>query len=108
MEREGSNSRLICVHPCLSVVGLSFYFSAAVSIIVKLLTLDNMAEPTNIYEAERRAKLQKLRELGIDPYGGRVENVRSLREIKDSFKPEMGHEGGPIVKGAGRVMLKRS
>lgn len=85
----------------------SFYFSAAVSIIVKLLLLDNMAEHANIYEAERRAKLQKLRELGIDPYGQHVENVRPLKEIKDSFKTEFGHDGGPIVKGAGRVMLKR-
>jgi lysyl-tRNA synthetase class 2 len=67
-----------------------------------------MAEEShNIYEAERRAKLQKLRELGVDPFGNRVENLRPLREIKDSFKPEYGHDGGPVVKGAGRVMFKR-
>ncbi len=66
-----------------------------------------MAEQHNIYEQERRAKLQELREIGVDPYGGRVENVRPLKEIKESFKPEYGHDGGPVVKGAGRVMLKR-
>ena len=66
-----------------------------------------MAADSSIYEQERRAKLQKLREIGVDPYGGRVENVRPLKEIKDSFKPEFGHDGGPIVKGSGRVMFKR-
>src|SRR5947207_6988722 len=64
-------------------------------------------EQHNIYEAERRAKLQKLREIGVDPFGQRVENLRPLAEIKASFKPEFGHDGGPIVKGAGRVMFKR-
>ena len=66
-----------------------------------------MQEPTNAYEIERRQKLQKLRELGVDPYGGRSEGVLPLHAIKSSFKPEMGHDGGPVVKGAGRVLLKR-
>ena len=64
-------------------------------------------EPTNPYEAERRQKLQKLRDLGVNPYGARTEGVTPLDAIKTSYKPEMGHDGGPVVKGAGRVMLKR-
>jgi lysyl-tRNA synthetase class 2 len=66
-----------------------------------------MEELTNPYEAERRQKLQKLRDLGVDPYGGRTEGVTPLNSIKTSYRPEMGHDGGPVVKGAGRVMLKR-
>src|SRR5207248_9832968 len=66
-----------------------------------------MTEPTSQYEAERREKLQRLRDLGIDPYGQRVENVQPLAEIKASYKPEMGHDAGPVVCGAGRIMLKR-
>lgn len=66
-----------------------------------------MEELTNPYEAERRQKLQKLRDLGVDPYGGRTEGVTPLDRIKTSYTPEMGHDGGPVVKGAGRVMLKR-
>jgi lysyl-tRNA synthetase class II len=66
-----------------------------------------MEEPTNLYEAERRQKLQKLRELGVDPYGGRTEGVTPLGSIKGTYSPEMGHDGGPVLKGAGRVMLKR-
>jgi lysyl-tRNA synthetase class 2 len=59
------------------------------------------------YEQERRAKRDKLRELGVDPYGQRAEKIEPLAQIKSQFKPEMGHDAGPIVKGAGRVMLKR-
>src|SRR5580704_17546495 len=66
-----------------------------------------MPESTNPYEEERRHKLTKLRELGVDPYGQRAEGLASLKTIKDQYKPEMAHDDGPIVMGAGRVMLKR-
>jgi len=66
-----------------------------------------MSETSNPYEQERRSKLQKLRELGVDPFGGRVEGVTALAEIKKQYDPVMGHDGGPTVIGAGRVMLKR-
>jgi len=61
----------------------------------------------SIYEQERRAKLQKLRDLGIDPFGQRTEGLQPLATIKGQYKPEMGHDAGPVVKGAGRIMLKR-
>jgi lysyl-tRNA synthetase class 2 len=61
----------------------------------------------NLYEQERRQKLQKLRDLGVDPYGQRTEGLKPLAEIKASYKPEMGHDGGPVVKVAGRIILKR-
>jgi lysyl-tRNA synthetase class 2 len=59
------------------------------------------------YEQERRDKLRQLRELGIDPFGGTVGGIAPLATTKESYMPEMGHDGGPIVKAAGRVMLKR-
>jgi lysyl-tRNA synthetase class 2 len=59
------------------------------------------------YEQERRAKRDRLRELGVDPYGSRVEGITPLAQIKASYKPEMGHDAGPVVKAAGRIMLKR-
>src|SRR5436305_1770369 len=65
------------------------------------------AKEQNLYEQERRAKRDKLREMGLEPYGGFVAGVRPLTEIKRQYKPEMGHDGGPVVKGAGRIMLKR-
>src|SRR5258708_1037738 len=66
-----------------------------------------MQEATNPYEIERRQKLLKLRELGVDPFGQRTEGVTPLKTIKDAYTPEMGHDAGPVFKAAGRVMLKR-
>src|SRR5690606_10385657 len=56
---------------------------------------------------ERRQKLQKLRELGVDPYGQRTEGLQSLALVKSLYREEMGHDAGPVVKVAGRIMLKR-
>jgi lysyl-tRNA synthetase, class II len=66
-----------------------------------------MSEATSQFEQERRQKLAKLRDLGIDPFGQRTPGIQPLAQIKSLYKPEMGHDGGPQVIGAGRVMLKR-
>jgi lysyl-tRNA synthetase class 2 len=63
--------------------------------------------PQNSLEADRRAKLQKLRDLGVDPYGHRLDGTRPLAELKAVYQEEHGHDGGPIVRGAGRIVLKR-
>ena len=66
-----------------------------------------MNQPINEYETERRQKRDKLREMGIDPYGSRESQIQPLKTIKSSYMPEMGHDGGPVVKAAGRIVLKR-
>jgi lysyl-tRNA synthetase class 2 len=66
-----------------------------------------MNESTTEYEQERRQKREKLRELGIDPYGQREARIAPLAAIKSTYLPEMGHDGGPVVKAAGRIVLKR-
>jgi lysyl-tRNA synthetase class 2 len=66
-----------------------------------------MSESAGHYEQERRQKLAKLRELGAEPYGKRTAGLQPLGNIKALYKPEMGHDGGPEVIGAGRIMLKR-
>jgi len=66
-----------------------------------------MEQPTNQYEQERRQKMQRLRELGVDPYGGRVEGVQSLSAVRTLHKPEFGQDGGPVVKVAGRMVFVR-
>ncbi len=66
-----------------------------------------MPDDINEYEQERRSKLQKLRDLGVDPYGQRTPGVLSLADIKSQHKPEFGQDGGPVFKAAGRIMLKR-
>jgi lysyl-tRNA synthetase class 2 len=62
---------------------------------------------TNLFEQERRQKADQLRELGIDPFGGPETGLVLLDQIKSLFRPEMGHDGGPVVKAAGRIILKR-
>lgn len=68
---------------------------------------ENTTDKTSLYERERREKREKIRALGLDPYGQRTEGVQPLKEIRSLYQTEMGHDGGPVVKGAGRVMLKR-
>src|SRR5258705_6187108 len=66
-----------------------------------------MTESASTYEQERREKLQRLRALGVDPFGQRTAGIAPLAQIRGSYRPEMGHDAGSTVKAAGRVMLKR-
>jgi lysyl-tRNA synthetase class 2 len=59
------------------------------------------------YESERRGKAAKMRELGVDPYGQRTDGIQPLEHVRAGYRAEMGHDGGPVVKVAGRIMLKR-
>ena len=62
---------------------------------------------SNPYEQERRVKRDRLREIGVNPYGQRTGGLTPLAGIRDAFKPEFGHDAGPVVRAAGRIMLKR-
>src|SRR5688572_21931089 len=69
--------------------------------------MQEVTSPQSQYEQERRQKLQKLRELGVDPFGGRAEGVQPLAAVKALHKPEMGQDGGPTAKVAGRIIFIR-
>jgi lysyl-tRNA synthetase class 2 len=92
--------------------------------IPNLFAPDNMESPTpqesssdtaptapgasdSLYEQERRAKAQKLRELGVDPFGGRVSGLTPLADVRALHKPEFGQDGGPELKLAGRLIFIR-
>jgi lysyl-tRNA synthetase, class II len=66
-----------------------------------------MNDTINEYERERREKREKLRAIGVDSYGQRTAGIEPLATIKARYTQEMGHDQGPVVKAAGRVMLKR-
>jgi lysyl-tRNA synthetase class 2 len=66
-----------------------------------------MNEEISSYEQERRQKLSKLREIGVEPYGSTTANVQSLATVRQLHKPEFGQDGGPIVTVAGRVMFRK-
>jgi lysyl-tRNA synthetase class 2 len=66
-----------------------------------------MDQDIGTYEQDRRAKLQRMRELGIDPFGGRVAGLTSVAQVRAAHKSEFGQDGGPVFNVAGRIMLKR-
>jgi lysyl-tRNA synthetase, class II len=55
-------------------------------------------------EEQRQKKLEKIRELGIDPYGIRVEDVEPSSRIRARFQEETE---GQQAKAAGRIVLLR-
>jgi len=60
-------------------------------------------------EKARRDKLEKLRGLGIDPWGRRFDDVTPVAEVRRLGEPiDKGADDGPTVRVAGRIMLQRS
>jgi lysyl-tRNA synthetase class 2 len=61
-------------------------------------------------EAVRLEKLERIASLGIDPWGQRFDGHRAIAEVRALSVPaaEPGAEpGGPTVRVAGRIMLRR-
>lgn len=75
--------------------------------------------PKSHLEAARREKLRRIVELGFDPWGGRYDGHRPIREIRareneieviSAGDCQVGHPPelrGPHVRAAGRIMLLR-
>lgn len=64
------------------------------------------AEKIDRFEKERIKKLDRIVELGHDPYGQRFDNHQSLAEVRELAPQEPGTDG-ERVKVAGRIMLRR-
>ena len=62
------------------------------------------AEDVSKLERQRQEKLSRIKEFGIDPYGGRYEGAEQSEDIKRRFKD--GDESQQ-AKCAGRIMLLR-
>lgn len=58
------------------------------------------------FEKVRLEKLEKIQELGHDPFGQRFDDHQSIAEVRDTV-PEASGENGPSVRAAGRIMLRR-
>ncbi len=56
------------------------------------------------FEQARQVKLDRIRQLGICPYGGRFDGARRAADIKAGFKDE---DTGSQAKCAGRIVLLR-
>ncbi|HEW79697.1 MAG TPA: lysine--tRNA ligase, partial [Phycisphaerales bacterium] len=61
-------------------------------------------EDTNKFERQRQQKLSRIKELGIDPYGGRYDGVEPAKDIKCRFKDG---DDTQQAKCAGRIVLLR-
>ena len=58
--------------------------------------------------ADRRAKVKRLRdELGVNPYGRRVDGLISLAAARERFIEGAEGDARPVVRVAGRVVLHR-
>lgn len=68
--------------------------------------MDKLTEQKNVnkFETQRLEKLEKLRQLEIDPYGGIYENSEAAEAIKEGFVDE---QEGQRSRAAGRIVLLR-
>ena len=64
--------------------------------------MPGIVESENELIRERRKKLEAIRQLGVDPYGGRVENLAAVESVLNPF------EEGKDTRLAGRLMSWRS
>ena len=60
--------------------------------------------PRNKFEQQRREKLEKLRQLGMDPYGQRLDGVQDAVSVKAAYVDE---QAGQQARCAGRIVLLR-
>jgi lysyl-tRNA synthetase class 2 len=59
-------------------------------------------------EADRRAKLEKIRALGIDPFGQRIDGLISIADAREKPKsPSVPEATGPAINVAGRLIFIR-
>jgi lysyl-tRNA synthetase class 2 len=62
------------------------------------------AEDVSKFERQRQEKLSRIKELGIEPYGGRYEGVEPAEDVKRRFKDD---DPTQQAKCAGRITLLR-
>ncbi|MCP4261125.1 MAG: lysine--tRNA ligase [Planctomycetes bacterium] len=65
---------------------------------------EEVSNEANKFEIQRQEKLSRIKEMGIDPYGGRYEGAEPAEDIKLRFKD--GDES-QRAKCAGRIVLLR-
>ena len=58
------------------------------------------------FETDRREKLQRIEQLGQDPWGHRIDHHQPIARVRD-LCPE-DDQKGPAVRVAGRIMSRRN
>jgi len=62
------------------------------------------AEDVSKFERQRQEKLSRIKELGIEPYGGRYEGSEPAEDVKSGYKDD---DATQKAKCAGRIVLLR-
>jgi len=62
------------------------------------------AEDVSKFERQRQEKLSRIKELGIEPYGGRYEGSEPAEDVKSGYKDD---DATQTAKCAGRIVLLR-
>lgn len=65
---------------------------------------EEVSNEANKFEIQRLEKLSRLKEIGIDPYGGRYEGAEPAEDVKLRFKDE---DENQQARSAGRIVLLR-
>jgi lysyl-tRNA synthetase class 2 len=65
-----------------------------------------LTTPIDKFEADRREKLQRIEQLGLDPWGGRFDGHQPVEAIRGLPVPA-DPMNGPKVRAAGRIMSLR-
>ena len=65
---------------------------------------EEVSNEANKFEIQRQEKLSRIKEIGIDPYGGRYEQAEPAEDIKLRFKDS---DESRRAKCAGRIVLLR-
>lgn len=61
-------------------------------------------QKANKFEQNRKQKLEQIKSLGVDPYGGRYKDVESITDVRSRFKED---DDSQRAKCAGRIVLLR-
>ena len=61
-------------------------------------------QETSTFERQRQERLSRIKQLGIDPYGGRYDDVEAAEDVKARFKDDVQDQHANC---AGRIVLLR-
>jgi lysyl-tRNA synthetase class 2 len=65
-----------------------------------------VSQPPDIFESSRRDNLQRIEQLGVDPWGGRFDGYQPIRDIL-KLPTTLPEDQRPKVRAAGRVIGRR-
>ncbi len=65
-----------------------------------------MSTPIDKFEANRREKLARIEQMGLDPWGSRFDGTQPIGHVRTLPLPD-DPQNGPLVRIAGRIMTMR-